>query len=297
VVDEHEVDDGHTPQRDEDAWAEERRRFVEEDQQLRQVGRVDYPAGDAIPDGGPTISPLIREFAMLSRLLTGPDTEDTRVVGMLARVADAGVDMVEGAEVVSVTLRLSDGTFTTPARTDPLADRLDEAQYEVGEGPCVTATATPGFGVAYDPDLADPRAVGDQWPRWAPRAVELGVRCVLCTGIYPADDPPREATVNYYSSVPYALDHADRDTALLLASFAGVALHHSAARTAAELEVANLRKAIAARDVIGQAKGILMERRGYDADQAFETLRHASRTLNIKLRDVAATLASRRAEL
>ena len=49
--------------------------------------------------------------------------------------------------------------------------------------------------------------------------------------------------------------------------------------------------------MIGQAKGILMERRGYNADQAFETLRHASRTLNIKLRDVAATLATDRAEL
>lgn len=295
MVDEHEVDE--RLMHDEDAWAEERRRFVAEDQKLRQVGRADYPAGDAIPDGGPTISPLIREFALLSRQLTGPDNEDTRLVGMLSRVAHAAVDMVEGAEVVSVTLRLGDGTFTTPAQTDPLASRLDEAQYEVGEGPCVTATATPGFGVAYHPDLADASALGDRWPRWAPRAAELGVRCVLCTGIYPADDPPREATVNYYASVPYALDHADRDTAMLLASFAGVALHHSAARTAAEIEVANLRKAIAARDVIGQAKGILMERRGYDADQAFETLRHASRTLNIKLRDVAATLAHRRAEL
>jgi hypothetical protein len=297
VVDDHEVDDGRRPVRDEDAWAEERRRFVAEDRKLRKVGRVDYPAGDAIPDDGPTISPLIREFALLSRQLTGPDNEDTRVVGMLGRVAHAAVDMVDGAEVVSVTLRLGDGTFTTPAHTDSLATRVDEAQYEVGEGPCVTATATPGFGVAHHPDLQDASAVGDRWPRWAPKAVELGVRCVLSTGIYPADDPPRQATVNYYSSVPYALDHADRDTAMLLASFAGVVLHHSAARTAAELEVANLRKAIAARDVIGQAKGILMERRGYSADQAFETLRHASRTLNIKLRDVAATLASRRAEL
>jgi AmiR/NasT family two-component response regulator len=120
---------------------------------------------------------------------------------------------------------------------------------------------------------------------------------VFSTGIFPGDDPPREAALNYYTSMPYGLDHADRDAAMLLASFAGVVLHHSAARTAAELEVANLRKAIAARDVIGQAKGILMERRGYDADQAFDTLRHASQRLNVKLRDFAATLANRRAQL
>jgi AmiR/NasT family two-component response regulator len=49
--------------------------------------------------------------------------------------------------------------------------------------------------------------------------------------------------------------------------------------------------------VIGQAKGILMERRGYDPDTAFETLRDASQHLNVKLRDIAHTLVHRRSEL
>ena len=46
------------------------------------------------------------------------------------------------------------------------ADRL---QYEFGEGPCLDAVWT--NGVYLVPDLqADGR-----WPRWAPRAAELGV--------------------------------------------------------------------------------------------------------------------------
>jgi AmiR/NasT family two-component response regulator len=49
--------------------------------------------------------------------------------------------------------------------------------------------------------------------------------------------------------------------------------------------------------VIGQAKGILMERHGYDADRAFDALRRASQHLNIKLRDIADTLARRHREL
>jgi AmiR/NasT family two-component response regulator len=54
---------------------------------------------------------------------------------------------------------------------------------------------------------------------------------------------------------------------------------------------------VRSRDVIGQAKGILMERRGLSADQAFDTLRRTSQELNVKLRDLATTLASRRADL
>ena len=49
--------------------------------------------------------------------------------------------------------------------------------------------------------------------------------------------------------------------------------------------------------MIGQAKGILMERRGISADEAFETLRRASQSLNVKLTQVAQTLVDRRADI
>jgi hypothetical protein len=216
--------------------------------------------------------------------------------------------MIEGAEAVSVSLRLDDGAFSTPAETDDLAGRLDRAQYETGEGPCLTATAVAGLGFAYHPDLAVPtHPVDDEaapadrgevrWPSWGPRAVAAGVRCVLSTGVFPDSDPPRQAALTCYSTMPHGLDHADRDTALLLASFAGMALSHTAARTAAELEAAHLREALSSRDVIGQAKGILMQRHGYDADKAFHALSRASQHLNVKLRDVAETVARRRREL
>jgi AmiR/NasT family two-component response regulator len=62
-------------------------------------------------------------------------------------------------------------------------------------------------------------------------------------------------------------------------------------------EIVTLRRALESRDVIGQAKGILMERRGIDEDEAFDVLRTASQALNVKLARVAETLASRRAEI
>jgi AmiR/NasT family two-component response regulator len=58
-----------------------------------------------------------------------------------------------------------------------------------------------------------------------------------------------------------------------------------------ELEVENLQKALASRDVIGQAKGILMERFRVTADQAFHLLVEASQQENIRVVDLSASLA------
>jgi AmiR/NasT family two-component response regulator len=54
---------------------------------------------------------------------------------------------------------------------------------------------------------------------------------------------------------------------------------------------------VSSRDVIGQAKGILMQRQGITADAAFDLLRKTSQELNVKLVDVAQTLADHRAEI
>ncbi len=57
-------------------------------------------------------------------------------------------------------------------------------------------------------------------------------------------------------------------------------------------EVEGLRQALETRDVIGQAKGILMASEGTTADEAFDILRRASQRLNVKVRDVAAQIAT-----
>lgn len=53
----------------------------------------------------------------------------------------------------------------------------------------------------------------------------------------------------------------------------------------------NLNKALLSRDVIGQAKGILMERLKITPEDAFDALRRSSNRLNEKLHTVAATVA------
>ena len=59
-------------------------------------------------------------------------------------------------------------------------------------------------------------------------------------------------------------------------------------------EQTNLWKAIDARQLIGQAQGILMERFAIDADQAFTVLRRYSQDRNLKLNVVAERLIETR---
>jgi AmiR/NasT family two-component response regulator len=63
--------------------------------------------------------------------------------------------------------------------------------------------------------------------------------------------------------------------------------------TAEELaiEVEHLRRALASRDVIGQAKGVLMERFKVTGEEAFGLLVNASQHRNVKVSDLATELA------
>jgi AmiR/NasT family two-component response regulator len=61
-----------------------------------------------------------------------------------------------------------------------------------------------------------------------------------------------------------------------------------------EQELADLREALVTRGVIGEAKGILMERFWLTDDEAFELLKRLSSEQEVKLRDIAAELVRTR---
>jgi hypothetical protein len=207
-------------------------------------------------------------------------------------VVNAARVAAPGADLVSITLATSSG-YATPVYTDDLALKLDEVQYRLGEGPCVEATGTPGLGLTFSRDLGQ----GVQFPAFGPAAAELGAHSVLAVGLFPQGEDPRFGALNIYAYEAGGLDELDRDLALILAAHASTALAGTVASTSAGLEVAQLRQALQSRDVIGQAKGILMERRGISADESFDVLRRASQSLNNKLTTVAQTLVDRRTEI
>ncbi|WP_197522909.1 ANTAR domain-containing protein [Actinokineospora pegani] len=222
------------------------------------------------------------------RVLTRSLLQVTTVHDVLRQVVDAAALAIPGAATVSVNLRHPDGAFRTPLGTAGIAADLDQVQYRSGRGPCADSAKDDGPAFAASADLRDePR-----WPEFAAAAVAAGYHSVLSTALLPAAGPGRlTGALNVYATRPHGLTTWDRHAALLLATHASLALAQVRQAELADLRDAQLRRAIDSRDVIGQAKGILMNRQGISADEAFTVLRRTSQDLNVKLVDLATTLA------
>ncbi|WP_232807111.1 GAF and ANTAR domain-containing protein [Geodermatophilus chilensis] len=120
-----------------------------------------------------------------------------------------------------------------------------------------------------------------RWPRFAAGAVELGALSSLSFQLFVEGDGL--GALNLYAREPHAFGEESEDVGLVLAAHAAVAL-------AGAQQEQNLRRAVGNRDLIGQAKGILMERYRLTADQAFQVLARVSQQTNRKLVDVAEEL-------
>ncbi|MFJ7213533.1 ANTAR domain-containing protein [Amycolatopsis sp. NPDC098790] len=248
------------------------------------------PFGPPSPAETEADVPWLTEFESLARTLLG----DTTVAGALRHVVEAAQRVIEGADLVSITLRAHDGGFSTPAATAPVGAVLDQVQYRSGDGPCVSAAQPEGPGYVHSDDLRDEA----RWPSFTAASAGHGFRAIISTALQPIEaSESLSGALNVYSRKPHGLTAADRHAALLLATHASLALAHAQTAELAELERAQLRQAVSSRDVIGQAKGILMNRQGITADEAFDLLRRTSQDLNVKLVDLARTLATRHTDL
>jgi GAF domain-containing protein len=211
----------------------------------------------------------------LSRLLLAEETLETT----LDRVAGLACRTLSPCDLASVTL-VTDGRPTTPAHTAPEAEDLDRAQYRSQRGPCLEA---------YQVRQAVRRSIDEGrpgWPEFTAEAERTGIRSVLSVPLLVGSERPLGA-LNLYSKTAESYSEADEETAVLFSEQAAVACANADVywRTYALTE--HLREALESRDVIGQAKGILMARRGCTPDAAFEALRKASQHRNIKLRQLA----------
>jgi GAF domain-containing protein len=267
----------------EDDWSRDKVRFEADTRKAVAAGHAPRR------DHGARLGPLAQQFATLTySLLDASTTYD-----VLQQIVDAALHVVPGADLVSITLRTPEGTFHTPVETDAVAAELDQIQYELQEGPCLTAAEPDGPAVAASDDLATDRT----FPRFGPAAAERGMGAVLSTALLPNAEPPHlTGALNIYSRRPGGLREADQALALLLATHASLALAHTTEVSQRKLQAEQLLKAIDSRDVIGQAKGILMGRRGLTTEEAFDVLRRTSQTLNVKLVELAETLVNNHAE-
>lgn len=174
--------------------------------------------------------------------------------------------------MAGVLLTAKRGKSTTVVDTSELVRRLDEVQDRQQEGPCLEAAS--GELVVRSNDFAkEPR-----WPKFARAAIAAGVHSGLSFGLYGSTQTA--GALNIFGSKPNAFNAESEAIGLVLAS-------HAAAAILASRHGEQLQSAMASRDTIGQAKGIIMERFNVDAVRAFELLRQLSQTDNIPLAVIA----------
>jgi len=186
------------------------------------------------------------------------------VTGELARtlqaVVTAAVQAVPGAENAAIILVLRRKTVQSHAATSPHVQRLDELQTELQEGPCLTAIWEEE--TVHIPDMA----TETRWPRFAAAAAEAGVGTMLCFQLFVHGD--NLGALNLSAATAGAFTEESEAVGQVFATHAAIAL-------AAAQEEHQLSTALAHRDIIGQAKGIVMERFHLDATRAFALIARA----------------------
>ena len=179
-----------------------------------------------------------------------------------------------------VSISYRDRRVETRAWTDDVVVQLDLLQLELDEGPCMDAIDDT---ISAPVVRVDDARHEQRWPRFIPRAVELGLRSQLGLRLFVGDETV--GGLNLYSTSSDSISEESERLAQLFAGHAALALGWVQNRQ-------QLTEALATRTLIGRATGIVMQRYGLDADRAFDYLVRVSQTSNTKMRDLAIKLVA-----
>jgi GAF domain-containing protein len=189
----------------------------------------------------------------------------------LSAIASTAVTMLSPARYAALTV-LSRGELIPRASTGEPPLLLDRLQQRLRDGPCINAAKHQSVF-----RIEDTRT-DQRWPEFSAEAARLQVRSMLCVPLW--IDERGLGALSLYADDPGAFNDLHERVAVLLATFAALAL--------AEAQRADqMHDALGNRDVIGQAKGILMERHRVTADAAFGVLSRVSQAENRKLAEIA----------
>ena len=190
---------------------------------------------------------------------------------VLQTITAGAVAIIPGVRWAGIS-RIQGRTVEARVPSDPLVASLDALQSELDEGPCITALRE------HHTVHIDDMSQHTQWPRFAKAALELGVRCSLSFQLFVHKD--NFGALNLYGGDAGVFD----DDSFL---YGEILAQHAAVAMAGSQATEQMHRAIASRELIGQAKGIIMERFRVDAVQAFALLTRLSQESNTKLLDVA----------
>ena len=215
-------------------------------------------------------------IAELVQALHGRSDTDSETV--IAELAEHAAIEIPGAQYAGITITRNGKQIETPAATHMYPMLLDKIQQRHAEGPCLSAAwEEKTIHVA---DLE----TDERFPLYRQDALaETPIRSIMAFQLFIAGETM--GALNVYSETPDVFDDESRNIGLVFAA------HSSVAWNSARREE-QFKKALASRDVIGQAKGMIMERYGVNAVQAFDLLRKLSQDSNVALIKVATDLVA-----
>lgn len=223
--------------------------------------------------GHPGQDKLAARLGALARdLQQGEDTD-----AVLSGIVHAALELVPHAAHASVSLVTRHRTIESRVASSDLPRRVDALQSKTGQGPCLDAS--------YDERIVRVPNLGTdkRWPEFSQPAFDLGAKSMLSVQLFVDGD--HLGALNLFADDIDVFDTESEQIGTLVAAHAAVAL-------AGSQQISQLIEALDTRDLIGQAKGILMERFKITAQEAFLLLVRASSELNLKLRNVAEQLAA-----
>jgi GAF domain-containing protein len=191
----------------------------------------------------------------------------------LSKLIDSAGRNVPGAQYVGITLARHQQGVHTIVATHRYPAVLDEIHNQHQEGPCLTA--------AWEHRMVriNDLTVDNRWPRYRREVIDrTPIRSVLAFELF--TDSDAAGTLNFYSENTHAFRQESVELGLIFAT--NIALAWVMLR-----RYEQFRSALASRDLIGHAEGVIMERHHVGAMQAFELLKDLSQQSNIKLVEVA----------
>lgn len=213
----------------------------------------------------------LNEFDALGEIARAMHVPSGDIGETLEAIVRAAVVAIDGADDAGLIL-LAGEQLEPVAATGQRPELLDARQQEVREGPCFDTATDQSITVVGD------LTGDDRWASLHEFAAEIGVASMACVPLRVGNRTT--GALSLYSTRLDAFDGVDLHYVELFATLAALAL-------ADAQRAAQLRTAMLSRDTLGQAKGILMERRRISADEAFALLSTSSQTTNTKVTAVA----------
>ena len=249
------------------------------DDDFLDLSGVERPAGD-LSDSRRSDSQRSAEEDDLRESLEGLSRLTNRLglESLLTRVASFAVKAIPGADGAGLTLLEEDRTDTIVA-TAAFVREIDDIQYGIGEGPCITA-AREGRTVISGSLGGDQR-----WRRFGGTVARLGVHSALSLPLLAPDGVV--GAMNVYARGRQAFDDRAVELGEIFAIPASVAVQNAQVLAQAERLALKLQSALATRGVIDRAVGIMMSRSGVTEGEALARLRALSQHEHQKLAVVA----------